>query len=319
MFGYIRYLPCRERQGEEEEYKGYYCGLCKSLRSSYGQAAGLFLSYDTTFLAILLDALSPTPRKVTKETCFLHPFRRRPVIRSRAVDYAADITLLLSYRKIEDNKRDASLLWALPLLGLAPMRKRALTRLSPRGASAEHAFSTLFALEDSSGFSPEQRASAFGTILGEITASYPGLEACPPSSLFEAGFHLGRWIYYIDALDDFEKDQKKNNYNPIPILFPDTTRERVKSFMAVALQSELFALAGSLKQLSLDRNKALIDSLVYKGLDTMTLRILEKFHPSEVDNEKPLRCTGHFSRCDHGPGPESLPGPGQKISPGQTR
>ena len=319
MFGYIRYTPCGHKQNEKDDYKGYYCGLCKSIRSSYGHPAGLLLSYDTTFLAILLDGLSCGPRKIKKESCLLHPLRKRLVIRSEAVDYAAAVTLLLSYYKMEDNRRDVSFLWALPLLALFPLKKRALKRISPRGNSADKAFSTLFTLEEFSEFTPEERASAFGTILGEITAAYHDQDGRYHTPLFNAGFHLGRWIYYIDALDDYDKDLKKNKYNPLLFLFPDTSREKIKNSMSIALQSELFALSRSLEQISLARNKALVETLVYQGLNTMTDRILEKFYPSEEHDEKSLFCPGRFSQCDLGPDPESLQGTCQKIPSGQTR
>ena len=318
MFGYIRYTPCGHTKDENDHYKGYYCGLCKSLRSAYGPAAGILLSYDTAFLAILLDGVSSGPIRKSRESCLLHPFKKRPVIRSDAVRYAAAVTLLLSYHKMADNRRDGSFLWSLPLLALSPLRRRALRELSPRGFSADKAFSTLSLLEETPGFTPEERASAFGTILGEITASYHGAHHPGHAFLFQAGFHLGRWIYYIDALDDYETDIKTKNYNPLPLLFPGAGREKIKAHMTIALQSELFALSSSLGQVSLSRNRTLVETLVYQGLNMMTVRILGKFYPSEVHDEKPLHCPGRFTPCEHGRDPESIPGSGQKIPSGQT-
>jgi|MTBAKSStandDraft_2_1061841.scaffolds.fasta_scaffold04886_12 hypothetical protein len=319
MFGYIRYIPCGHTENENDDYKGYYCGLCKSMRFTYGPVAGAFLSYDTTFLAILLDGISSGPVEKSMESCILHPFRKRPVIRSEAVQYASAVTLLLSYHKMADNRRDGSFLWSLPLLAISPLRKRALKKIAPRGSSADKAFSTLITLEESPSFPPEGRASAFGTILGEITSSYHGPDNPDHTSLFQAGFHLGRWIYYIDALDDYEKDLKTKNYNPLPFLFPDAGREKIKNDMTIALQSELFALSRSLGQVSLSRNETLVEAIVYQGLNKMTTRILEKFYPSEVHDDKPLCCVGRLSPCEHGRDPESLPGTGQEIPSGQTR
>ena len=32
--------------------------------------------------------------------------------------------------------------------------------------------------------------------------------------LYEFGYHIGRWIYLVDAADDIEKDIKSNGFNP---------------------------------------------------------------------------------------------------------
>lgn len=32
-------------------------------------------------------------------------------------------------------------------------------------------------------------------------------------------YHLGRWIYLIDAADDLKKDARSGNYNPVALRF----------------------------------------------------------------------------------------------------
>ena len=54
MFGYIRPLEGELKVREQREYRGYYCGLCKSIGARYGQIERLSLSYDCAFLAALL-------------------------------------------------------------------------------------------------------------------------------------------------------------------------------------------------------------------------------------------------------------------------
>ena len=39
-------------------------------------------------------------------------------------------------------------------------------------------------------------------------------------------FNLGKWIYFIDALDDFEKDKKKGLYNPFVKANPDINTKK---------------------------------------------------------------------------------------------
>ena len=55
-------------------------------------------------------------------------------------------------------------------------------------------------------------AGIFGEILGELMAC--GFEGAERKIAYSAGFHLGKWIYVADALDDLRKDIKTGNYNP---------------------------------------------------------------------------------------------------------
>ena len=53
-------------------------------------------------------------------------------------------------------------------------------------------------------------ADAFGKILGNVICH--GIDDAGVSRpLYEIGFHIGRWIYLIDAVDDIEKDKKEKS------------------------------------------------------------------------------------------------------------
>ena len=57
MFGYLVADPALLSEEESARYRACYCGLCRSIRERYGEAAGLSLTYDMTFLVLLLDSL----------------------------------------------------------------------------------------------------------------------------------------------------------------------------------------------------------------------------------------------------------------------
>ena len=54
MFGYIVVNKPEMKFREFDVYQSYYCGLCKSLKDNYGKRGQMTLSYDMTFLALLL-------------------------------------------------------------------------------------------------------------------------------------------------------------------------------------------------------------------------------------------------------------------------
>ncbi|MDO4522430.1 MAG: DUF5685 family protein, partial [Eubacteriales bacterium] len=57
MVGYIVVNKEEMKIREYETYRAFYCGLCRQLRERYGISGQLSLTYDMTFLAILLTGL----------------------------------------------------------------------------------------------------------------------------------------------------------------------------------------------------------------------------------------------------------------------
>ena len=57
MFGYITVNQPEMKIKEFDIYRSFYCGLCHSLREQYGNIGRITLSYDMTFLAMVLTGL----------------------------------------------------------------------------------------------------------------------------------------------------------------------------------------------------------------------------------------------------------------------
>ena len=73
MFGYV--VINRKELSKEElnKYKSYYCGLCNGLEEKYGKKGMSLLSYDMTFLYLLLSDLYNTNDKENEKRCAVHP------------------------------------------------------------------------------------------------------------------------------------------------------------------------------------------------------------------------------------------------------
>ena len=106
MFGYVRIRKPELLVKDYECYKGFYCGLCHSLRDTYGLRGQVTLTYDMTFLVLLLSSVYDLAVKEEYKRCIIHPAGKRRVIRTEAADYAADINMLLSYYHFVDDKQD---------------------------------------------------------------------------------------------------------------------------------------------------------------------------------------------------------------------
>ena len=57
MFGYIEMNKPEIKFKDFDLYKSFYCGLCRELREKYGISGQLTLSYDMTFVILLLSGL----------------------------------------------------------------------------------------------------------------------------------------------------------------------------------------------------------------------------------------------------------------------
>ena len=62
MFGYVRYDMPNLYIKDFMLYKAMYCGLCKGIGASCGQAARVGLTYDVAFLSALLHNIAGIDR-----------------------------------------------------------------------------------------------------------------------------------------------------------------------------------------------------------------------------------------------------------------
>ena len=67
MFGYIIVNRQELKLRELDVYQSWYCGLCRQLKEKYGVKGQLTLTYDMTFLILLLSGLY----EAEEETAFI--------------------------------------------------------------------------------------------------------------------------------------------------------------------------------------------------------------------------------------------------------
>ena len=75
MFGYVTIDPTELPKHAQERYQAYYCGLCRTLYRRYGNLGRATLSFDMTFLLILLSSLYEPAETLSRERCLPHPVR----------------------------------------------------------------------------------------------------------------------------------------------------------------------------------------------------------------------------------------------------
>ena len=110
-FRYVRiYLCVNEQELKLSDYmahRSFYCGLCRNLHQRYGRTRPDDVkSGDLTFLAILLTGLyEPETKRRASPLYSGIPFLKHQMTENEAAAYAADMTVLLSYQKMQDDQR----------------------------------------------------------------------------------------------------------------------------------------------------------------------------------------------------------------------
>lgn len=288
MLGYVKPDKPDLKIKEFEIYSGYYCGICKSIAKRYGQLPRLTLNYDSVFLAILIAAVDSEREHIETDRCIVHPAKKRTIIYDNAaIDYAADILLLLAYYKLKDDYQDDRSMKAA--LGVALMKgtfKKLMETAPEKCTYVRDKLKELTQLECEKCPSIDRSAEPFAKLMEEVF-DYPGWKreknGVELTQIFRrVGYHLGKWIYLIDAYDDIEENLKKNSFNPLLIQFEydpkkETSvvfKERIRDRVETNLVLYLAEIAKSCSHLEFEKNKGLIENILYFGLMRKTEEIL---------------------------------------------
>ncbi len=263
MFGYIKIDKNELKVRDYNLFKSYYCGVCRALKKEYGFPARYFLSYDVTFLAVLLDALSETPPTFCQMRCMANPAVRRPALdKNNAVLYAAAVNVLLVWFKLKDDVADNHSLKAALLMPLMWCKKnKAKKRFSSLYISIQDKLTELTALEKENCPQPDAVASLFGKLMADIFDTEQIDDQDTRRVFSHIGFLLGRLIYLLDAWADRSDDKKKGAYNPFLL-----NKEIGKEDLKLSLDYTLAELGNSLNLIHFKRNQDIIENIVYLGL-----------------------------------------------------
>ncbi len=273
MFGYI--LPNLESLGEEEKlrYHAVYCGVCRSIRARYGQRCRLAVSYDMTFLALVLGSLYEPKERRQAKRCPVHPVQPQEIAQSEFTDYAADLSAAMAYHKCMDDWRDDHSAKArAAAAALAVPYRKAKHRVPEACRAIEDAMAAIHAIEDAAmgktgpgregagpsvEQSPDAAANCFGLLLGNLFAYKDDFWA---TDLRRFGARLGKFVYVMDAAMDLRQDRESGSYNPFAQT--DRTREDLREDLELLAAST----ADAFERLPLERDVHVLRSVLYSGV-----------------------------------------------------
>ena len=192
----------------------------------YGIAARFILNYEFVFLAMLLWEEKHPPRLLRKR-CIASPIRRKDYCEpNRSLEISAAYSIILFMWKLKDSIEDEPFFKSLPHRLLYVIFCKAFKKASAdfpkfeKEVSAQ--ISALSVVEKDFEKSIDIAADKFAQIL---CAAVPEDAPCSTKRpMRELLYHVGRWIYIIDAYDDFKDDIKKGRYNAVASKFCENNK-----------------------------------------------------------------------------------------------
>ena len=261
MFGYVVAHKPELKMKEFYKYKAYYCGLCKVLREKYGFLGQVTLTYDMTFLVVLLTSLYESETKQEEHRCVVHPAKKQKMLYNEITEYAADMNIILTYYKLLDDWKDESS--KLGLVGLRLLHKsyRELEKKYPGKCKViRKCLSLLEECEKRGEENIDITARYFGKLMGELFVYKNDVWE---KTLRNMGFYLGKFIYIMDAFDDVEKDLQKDNYNALIPLYKE---EDFEEKCAEMLNFILAECTSQFEKLPCVEDAEILRNILYAGV-----------------------------------------------------
>ena len=278
MFGYVKTDLPNMYVKDTVLYKAAYCGLCKSIGRACGTNGRFLLNYDLAFFSVLIHNLSDVDMKIERRRCILHWIVKRPVAEPDELsERIGALNVILARYKLNDNVLDT---------GKGRIKRGFFSKAYKRARTAEPVldkivsdrYSQLLKLEREKCDSIDVSADPFGNMMTDISREL--LKDNADDNTDGLFYALGKWIYLIDALDDFDKDKKSGSFNVFVNAYRDIAdkqslvKERARDVFTVfgTLVSEI---AERSKTLGYKFNHDLTDNILLNGIREQTKRIME--------------------------------------------
>ena len=140
MFGYVIPDQAALDDAAKARYRTAYCGLCRRIGALHGLRGRLTLSYDLTFLNLLLSSLyeGESACITGSSHCPIHPIRKVSWRHSGPTDYCADLSVALHYYNAADKWNDDRSLLGLGFERLLDAPTQEAAKRWPRQCAAIH-------------------------------------------------------------------------------------------------------------------------------------------------------------------------------------
>lgn len=255
-----------------DRYQGFYCGVCNDLKKNCGELSRLTLTYDMTFLAILLTSLYEPETSSEYIRCAFHPGAKKLCCRNTYTAYAADMSLIMVYHNLlddwRDEKKQKSLLESRLLLRAY---KKAGAKYPAQLKSLKTYLKRLHKAEEEAKADLDLASGLTGDFFRSVFVYDP--EDIWSRDLGTIGFYLGKYIYLLDAYEDLDADKKSGNYNP---LISVSSRDDFDAYVKDILTMMAAQAAAAFERLPIVENAEILRNILYAGIWNKYIEIKNK-------------------------------------------
>ena len=260
MFGFVTANVGELTEEQRSRYGAVYCGICRAMGERWGQLPRMTLQYDMVFLALLLTSLYEPEELSGKGRCVPHPLRSRPWVESDIIRYCADMNVALAYWKCVDDWQDDRKQVSRWISNRLEKSCIEIAREYPRQWKAmEKCMTELAGMEGLGCPDIDRIAACFGELMAQLLVFR---EDHWKNLLLQMGDGLGRFVYYMDAAVDLDRDRKKGSYNPWLTDTATYTHGYIENILVLLLDST----ARYYEALPLIRDKDILDNILYSGV-----------------------------------------------------
>jgi hypothetical protein len=258
-------------------YQALLCGICSELREEYGFLASRFLCRDVALVALLSDGLAGREGTSCRGWCPFRPFgRRSKMCHTMGIRRAARMNVLLVWHELDSaaHEKRFSLWMRLRSAAACALLRGAYRRAAEQAAPLErllrqerdHAQALALAGCSSYDNAAEPMANFFGALMMYCAPSDSAVRA-----LRRVGESLGKIYFLLWQAQDYVSAQKQGRYN----VFRQNGLDFASSCDSARRQcnAAAAALAGGYNLLDMKFNRALVDNMVFLGLENAVANV----------------------------------------------
>ena len=281
MFGYVIPDKLNMFMKDYYEYRGFYCGLCKSIGRRCGQLMRIGTTYDMTFLNILAHAVLDVELEMKMGTCVLNRIQKKLIgvddeITRKVVDIS---TILAHYKCVDDFKDEKSTSKKFAdTFVIKRHYKKAKKLYADFDKIVGEKYAELARLESENCSSPDKVAHPFAEIMVEIGELVFGDNY--QESIKNLMYNLGKWVYICDAVDDVDDDFKKKGYNVFLQNYDykdkATFLQDKQEVLEYVLMSAYNAILDDFDKIQVKKYEGILTNIIWYGMLNNTKELLRR-------------------------------------------
>ncbi len=281
MFGYLKPYKPYLLVKDYELYKSVYCGLCKKLSEEYGMLSTMVLSYDCTCYALLAMGLNGRCENVTRKHCTCNPLKKCLYCTggNNELSLASAITVVTVYYKLEDDIKDSSFIKSLPSrflkLFASSWRKKSLKKYPEVDKIVGELNENQYKAEQIEKPNIDESAEPTAVMMKKLMLLLAKTDI--EKAVFgEFGYFLGKWVYLMDAADDYDKDLKNGSFNPFVHTLKDKqlSQQERSEYINKTLNITASHAISAFNLMQVNTFTEIADNLVNKGLGYMQKKVI---------------------------------------------